>query len=591
MEKCDFVLDSINSMYNGIVIINCNSDVVFINEAAYRLFQLKENTVKGKKIDTTLPKAELHLVIEDGHTRLKKQIKVGNSIIMMNQSPIYQNKKIVGAVAECMELGYGDQIFAKEDISQKLFDEYDNAHNLLFDCIVAVNEKGFITMMSDSYADFMEIDNPIEAIGKHCTEVIKNTRIPDVLQSGKLEVGYTFRVKGQDAVVTRMPIFQDGKVKGVIGKILFHDVQELKEIAKQLNLMESRVEYYQNELKRIQGAKYGFENIIGNSQTIKELKGFAMQIAKSRSTVLITGESGTGKELFAHAIHDSSTRSSGPFIRLNCAAIPKDILEAELFGYESGAFTGAKKGGKLGKVEMANKGTLFLDEIGDMPLEMQAKILRVIQEREIQRVGGAKVNEIDVRFIAATNQNLWKMVKKGEFREDLFYRLNVVTMEIPPLREREADSLQLAYFFIDKFNKELRASVSILDDQVINIFKRHSWPGNIRELENVLERAMNTVSESNTIKMEHLPLYLRKLNNVEINPQTSHDYAYATDEEELHYCLQQNIEQAERQIIIKALKRTNGNKVKAADLLEIHRASLYRKIEKYQIEDIDIIPD
>lgn len=447
---------------------------------------------------------------------------------------------------------------------------YEDVFQLLYDGIIVVDKQGYVTMISDTYARFLGIEDSHSVIGKHCTQVVENTRMHAVLQSGQAEMGHVQRVHGKDIIVSRIPVYRDGELAGAIGKVMFLDIHELKILAKRLNSMESKLEYYRTELKRVQGAKYSFENIVGLSEKIKEAKKLAMKVANSRSTILIRGESGTGKELFGHAIHHSSPRGDGPFVRINCAAIPAELLESELFGYEEGAFTGAKKGGKPGKIELASGGTLFLDEIGDMPLDMQAKLLRVLQEKEFERIGGTKVNQVDVRFISATHCDLEEMVENGKFREDLFYRLNVFTIEVPALRERAEDILVVAQFLIGKLNQELGTNFTTMEDSVIALFQQYPWQGNIRELENVLERAMN-VSDGQVIRFDDLPVYLRKW----VGGEEPHAFG--------SYLLQVEVEGAEKKAILKALQKTAGNRQQAAELLGIHRASLYRKMEKYGI--------
>lgn len=283
-------------------------------------------------------------------------------------------------------------------------------------------------------------------------------------------MGHIQCVNSQNVIANRIPIRKEGKVIGAIGKIMFHDIQQFKALADQIRAMESKLSYYQTELKRLQAGRFSFQSIVGESAKMEEVKMMALKVSKSRSTVLIRGESGTGKELFANAVHHASPRADGAFIRLNCSAIPKDLLEAELFGYEEGAFTGAIKGGKPGKIELAHKGTLFLDEIGDMSLDMQVKLLHVLQEKEIERIGGTKTHKVDVRFIAATHRNLHEMVQRGEFREDLYYRLNVFAIDISPLRERKEDSVHLTEFLIRKSNEKLGSNVLSLADRVRDIF-------------------------------------------------------------------------------------------------------------------------
>ena len=240
-------------------------------------------------------------------------------------------------------------------------------------------------------------------------------------------------------LANRIPIIIDGEVVGAIGTVLFRDIEEIKSMAKKLEILETTVNKYKNEISKMYRARYTFDSIIGQNIKMLELKGIAAKAAISDSTVLIQGESGTGKEYFAHAIHNASNRRYAPFVRINCAAIPHGLLESELFGYEGGSFTGAKKEGKIGKLELANGGTILMDEISSMPYSMQAKLLRVLEEREFERVGGNNRIRMDVRIIACSNENLKTAVKKGKFRHDLFYRLNVVELNIPPLRERLDD--------------------------------------------------------------------------------------------------------------------------------------------------------
>ena len=314
-----------------------------------------------------------------------------------------------------------------------------------------------------------------------------------------------------------------------------------------------------------------FDSIIGGSHCLEQVKVEAGKAAKSTSTVLIQGESGTGKELFARAIHFYSNRAKGPFIPINCAAIPEQLLESEFFGYEDGAFTGARRGGKAGKFELANKGTIFLDEIGDMPIHLQTKLLRVLQEYVIEKIGGKESIPIDVRIIAATNKDLEKKVLEGEFRQDLFYRLNVIPINIPPLRDRKDDMIILVNYLLDKCNSKLGKNINIIDDDCLGIFMNYKWPGNVRELENTIEYAVNMCSSS-VIKCMDLPNRLKvsentlKLSgNVRIIP----------------------IKELEKKEIQKAIEYFGHSKqaiTKAAEALELSRATLYRKLKEYGIK-------
>ncbi|MBC2727002.1 sigma 54-interacting transcriptional regulator [Desulfosporosinus sp.] len=317
----------------------------------------------------------------------------------------------------------------------------------------------------------------------------------------------------------------------------------------------------------LQDAGYTIDDILGVSDTVCQIRERAKVVAESQSTVLIRGESGTGKEMLARSIHNLSSRQQGMFMAINCTAIPEALLESELFGYEEGAFTGARKGGKIGKFELANKGTLFLDEIGDMPLFLQAKILRVLQERQIERIGGIVPIPVDVRVIAATHRNLEEMMTKGEFREDLYYRINVFPIDIKPLRDRKEDLQILCEHFIEGFNQRLNKNVKLISNGFRQKLMEYSWPGNVRELQNIIEYAMNLAKDS-TLTEEHLSPRLKNIK---------------TQNEEDEF----NLEKVERETIKRCYQMFGAGvqgKEKAAKALGIGIATLYRKLARYNIE-------
>ena len=323
--------------------------------------------------------------------------------------------------------------------------------------------------------------------------------------------------------------------------------------------------------KRPHQHKYSFDEIMGNSEAMNNAKELATRIATSNSTVLLTGESGTGKELFAQAIHGMSPRKNNPFIAVNCAAIPGELFESELFGYEPGAFSGAKKEGKPGKIELAMNGTLFLDEISELPYEAQGKLLRVLQEKEVERVGGTASKHIDVRIIAATNRDLGQLVEEGKFRQDLYYRLFVFDLTIPSLRERRADILPLAYYFIDYFNVKFDLEVKHIDDKLQDWMLNYDWQGNVRELKAVIERGMNIV-DGDTLSLSDLFFATQ----VSTNTTTKKTVSLQSLEDE--------VRSAEINAIQRALQESNGDRSLAAQKLKIHIASLYRKIAKYNLK-------
>jgi PAS domain S-box-containing protein len=442
-------------------------------------------------------------------------------------------------------------------------------YELIFESIhygsMVTDEKGYITHFNKPYGNYLDLD-PRDQIGKHCTEVIENSRMHIVAQTGKPEYSVSQRIRGKNMVVHRIPIKKDGKVIAVYGQLVFKDVRDVGRLAKELSLLESKVKLYEAELLALRSTRYTIDSIIGVSSALAALKAQATKAAAGQFPVLISGESGTGKELFAQAIHHASVRRIYPFVRINCATIPKDLFESELFGYEQGAFTGAKTEGKPGKFELAHRGTIFLDEIGELPTPMQPKLLRVLEEKEFERVGGTRVIRSNFRLIAATNQNLDSMLRDGRFRKDLFYRLNVFPITIPPLRERREDIIPVFMHLLQKLSEEADLFDIRLDRSAHKILMEHGWPGNVRELSNVLEWTLSSL-EGNCIRDRDLPFYLKP--GLDILPPERHS---PMREVQAH---------AETQAIRQALKEADNNKARAARILGIHRTLLYKKINKY----------
>ncbi|WLD94229.1 sigma-54-dependent Fis family transcriptional regulator [Alkalihalobacillus sp. AL-G] len=450
--------------------------------------------------------------------------------------------------------------YVKNEILEAII---DNA----FEWVVVVDTEGIVRFMNKTYCEFLEVDAR-EVIGKHVTEVIENTRMHVVVKTGKEEIADLQFIKGNYMIANRIPIFHEDKVAAALGTVIFRDTEQWKKMNSHVKSLFSELEFYRKEWTAINGAKYSLNDIIGSSDALQDLKQRVKKISSGDISILIRGESGTGKELFAHGIHQLSERSSGPFVKVNCAAIPDNLLESELFGYVEGAFTGAKKGGKVGKLQLANEGTLFLDEIGDMPQHMQAKLLRVLQEREIEPIGSNRQEMVDVRIIAATNRPLEKMVQEKLFREDLFYRINGFQLIIPPLRERKEDIATLTEYFLKKVTQRTGKRVNHIDQEAIDILYHHNWPGNIRELENVIEAAVHLTYEE-IIGIDSLPDYLTEKELLRVGKQS----------------LKKLLEQTERKAIIEALEQNRGNKLEAAKTLGIGKSSLYEKLHKFKIEE------
>jgi PAS domain S-box-containing protein len=453
----------------------------------------------------------------------------------------------------------------------KAMHEQMEMYKLIFDSIyngcIVTDAEGYITHFNKPYGQFLGID-PEAQIGKYCTEAVENSRMHIVAKTGKPEINQSQKINGQNMVVQRIPIKKDGKVIAVFGQVMFKDVKDVRKLAKKLSLLESKVKLYEQELFCLRSTRYTLDSIIGVSDAIRFLKKEALIAAANRFPVLLSGESGTGKELFAQAVHHASPCKIYPFVRINCAAIPRDLLESELFGYEKGAFTGARSAGKPGKFELAHNGTVFLDEIGDLPLEMQPKLLRVLEEKEFERVGGTSVLRSNFRLIAATNQNLDELMAARRFRKDLFYRLNVVPLHIPPLRERRKDIIPLARHLLNQMAEEAVLSEIKIGVEAENALRNYDWPGNVRELSNVLERTLSSL-EGDTIHLYDLPFYVyrSRKGSSALNQSSIKDVQA----------------QAEKEAIRFALKETGYNKARAAKLLGIHRTHLYKKIKKFNL--------
>jgi transcriptional regulator with PAS, ATPase and Fis domain len=430
---------------------------------------------------------------------------------------------------------------------------------------MVTDADGYVTHFNRPYGQFLGVD-PNAQIGKHCTEVVENSRMHYVGQSGKAEINHTHLIKGQSMVVQRIPIRKDGKVIAVFGQVMFKDVRDVTKLARKLSLLESKVAFYEQELISLRSTRHTLESIAGESQAIANLKREALRAAGNSLPVLITGESGTGKDLFAQGIHHASARRLHPMVRINCAAIPKDLLESELFGYEKGAFTGARAEGKAGKFELARHGTVFLDEIGDLPLAMQPKLLRALEDKEFERVGGTTLIRSDFRLITATNQNLEDMLGERRFRKDLFYRLNVIPLTIPPLRERREDIIPTARHLLQQMAAEASLPEIQLSSEAEDVLYSYDWPGNVRELSNVLERVLSSL-EGETIHLQDLPFHLyRGRKTVPRKSKAS---------------LRETRMRVERESIRYALAANRYNKAQAANMLGIHRTLLYKKMKKY----------
>ena len=428
----------------------------------------------------------------------------------------------------------------------------ETAHEGIF----ALDQKGYVKHCNNRAAELFGT-NKGDLIGKHISKIMPGSPAIKVLDTGR---GYTeneeiFKVDGRQHhfIVTVQPFLSGEEIDGIV--ISFRDIEEAQKLV------------YNFNTRKI---KNTVDDIIGTSEKIMIAKKQALITARSNSTVLITGESGTGKEMFAKAIHYASPREDKPFITVNCGAIPENLLESELFGYEKVAFTGASEKGKEGKFELADGGTIFLDEIGDMPLHLQVKILHVLQNMRFDRVGGSKSIIVDVRVIAATNKDLEKLIEEGSFREDLYYRLSVIPLSIPPLRERKDDIKQLMYHFLKKYNSFMNKKIERFSPEVEEIYTNHDWPGNVRELENAVEYGAN-MAFGNVIGIDEVPARILKKEEETVKFRN------------LDRPLAEQVKLFEKEVIMKKLRQYNGVKETVARDLGLSRATLYRKLAELDI--------
>ncbi len=440
----------------------------------------------------------------------------------------------------------------------------------IHDAIIIIDNTATIIFANHAYSRLIGV--PVgKIIGKKMYDVEPTSKCLAVLKGSPPFVNKRILIESVqiEVVASITPVYNNGSKAAVVS--VFRNLDETIRLSMELRRMENVAKYLQNELEMKNKLPRAFESIIGNNSSFLEVLAIASQVAPTNTTVLIRGENGVGKELVAQAVHKASKRHNRPLIRVNCAAIPETLLESELFGYEEGAFTGAQKGGKLGKFELADGGTLFLDEVGDMSMAMQAKLLRAIQEREIQKIGGDYPIRVDVRIIAATNKDLESMVKKGDFREDLYYRLNVMPIYIPSLKERRDDIPLLVDHFTKFYAAQHLKQDVVISAEVMDIFLHYQWPGNIRELQNVIERAV-ILTQDGLITEKYLPSHLR--NNVGTGTVRGSGWPAS---------LPERVAMLEKQAIIDALEVSGNNKTKAMEMLKISRRSFYNKLKKYGI--------
>jgi len=437
-----------------------------------------------------------------------------------------------------------------------------------YEGMTVVDDEARVRFISPVHEGFFHLHTG-EAIGKPVTEVIENTRLHHVVQSGKAEIGKLQQMRGVTRVVNRTPILDDGRVVGAIGKVMFKAPEQLQELSQEVTRLRDEVALYKRELSGLLTRPTGLDQIIGTSDAIRQLKADIAKVAPLDIPILVLGESGTGKELVTHAIHTLSSRHTRSMVTVNSAALPASLAESELFGYEPGAFTGAERKGRKGKFELANRSTLFLDEIGDMPLDLQVKLLRVLQDGAFERVGGEQLRYSDFRLVSATNRDLGQLIQSEKFRLDLYYRISPVTLKIPPLRERLEDIPAIVQGFLAKMAARDRRRPLFVDEKVYGYLQTLRWPGNVRQLLHEVERAA-IFSDGTTIKVEDFrPSAL---------PGMAAPSSAAVAPAPAPGDMRVAVGSVEETLIREALERHGGNKKRAAEELGISRTYLYKRL-------------
>lgn len=561
----------LNATHDAIVAIDAQGCVFVFNPSAEKILGMKAVDTLGKHVRDVITTTRLDQVLSSGEAQLNQRQMVGETEIITNRVPVRDEEgKVVGAVAVFRDITEV-QTLAEEITNLREIQSFLKAIiGATQDAISVADADGTGLIINQAYTRITGLTEK-DVIGKPATVDIAEggpSMHMQVLRTRKPVKNVPMKLgpMRRQVVVSVDPVIVGGQLKGSVGVV--RDVSEIIRLTEELE----RVKKIVRQLE----AKYTFDEVVSVNPLVSQAVEQARRVAATSATVLLRGESGTGKELFAHAIHSASSRKNKPFVRVNCAALSESLLESELFGYVDGAFTGARRGGRKGLFEEAEGGSLFMDEVGVMNLALQANLLRVLQEKEIVRVGDSKPTPVDTRVIAATNVPLEQLVAEGRFREDLYYRLNVIPIFIPPLRQRADDLPSLCDQLLRKLNQEYGRSVEKVSSEVMEVFKRYRWPGNVRELENILGRSMMSMGfQDDTILLEHLPPM-----PVGFMPDRAKE-ASPRAEPPAVGSLRDVLDSAEKAAIAEALRRSQNNKTKAARLLGISIRSLYNKMDRH----------
>lgn len=555
----------------GVITTDAAGRITMMNETAGALLGTGYRLAAGRQIKEIIPDSRLTDVLWTDRSDRVERLTVHGNALVVSRTPVYEGARLTGSIFILQDVSGLEQLQRENKKLREATNELEAIFDASFDEIFVIDGRGVARKINRAGESYYGVKTG-ELVGRNVLELEEqgffSPSVTRMVLEQKQRVTISQKTRsGKELIVTGNPVFDE---RGNIVRIVINsrDVSELTELRQRLKETERLAEAYRRQVMELESDKTARKEIIARSEEMVRLLEMVDRVAGVDSTVLITGESGVGKGVIASRIHRLSPRSEGPFVSINCGAIPENLLESELFGYAPGAFTGAGKAGKKGLIQMGEGGTVFLDEVAELPLNLQVKLLHVIQQKSVTPVGGTAPRQVDVRFIAATNRDIKQMVREGAFREDLFYRLNVIPVDIPPLRQRREDIIPLAEYCLEEINKKYGMSKK-LAPETREMLERYSWPGNVRELENIIERVAVT-ADTAEVKPAHLPGYV--LNHL----SRQNNRVYVPD-----LCpLDEAVRELERQLLEKAFERY-GNTYQMAEALGINQSTVVRKMKKY----------
>ncbi|KAF1085763.1 Limonene hydroxylase [Sporotomaculum syntrophicum] len=567
---------------NGILAIDTTKTVINCNNATGQLLGRNPQDLIGKPLREVIDtcNSSISRVIETGQPEFSTPININGRSIIVHYTPLYMRNKITGAVAIFQNISDSDQVISELECLRHQYNQLETFIDSSFDGIMIADTHGQVIKVNKAHTRLTGL-NKCSFIGKYINDLFNQGIFKYESLTGKcLQEGHTvtglqyINPTKKDLIVTASPVFNsDGSMAGVIANL--RDLTELSQLKDKCKMSQVRTKRGHIELSNILKEKLRQDKIVAASPEMIKVLNMSERVARTDTTILLTGESGAGKEIVARIIHHASERAKGNFIQINCGAIPENLLEAELFGYEEGAFTGARRQGKAGLFELANNGSIMLDEIAEMPINLQVKLLRVLQEQETFRVGGTTTIKLNARVIAATNKDLWDCVKQGTFREDLFYRLNVVPINVPPLRQRQDDIIPLVMNYLNCFQEKYHVN-KCFDPEALSLLEAYQWPGNVRELKNVIERLV-ILCEGNIISSQLVAEHLNRNQKLTLEPVVVNGLLPLKD-------AQEKLERALLQLALDKFKTTR----KAAQALGIAHSSVVRKLARHDMKPVQL---